>query len=465
MQFITDFIDYLRKINFEITPAQTLDTLQAVEIIGIKDKQILKSALKSILVTEITQVEKFENSFDLFFSTTGQLLKNVQKEALQSANFTREEIFQLNNLLEEFSQINKENKLTFLFLIVFNEDKLNYTANKILDIILATNNIFGSGKEFSSFQILRELGWGNFARDNIELAQYLAGKGVSRETLNKMQTLLKELLNLLPQKINKYLNKEEVKKNPPQPFFKEEKEIMQKNFFSISQEEKAQFDKVVSVLMKKLKQKFALRKKKQKPGKLHLQKIIRENISLESVPFNLIFHKRKKEKLKLFIVCDISDSVRYAARFILSFVYFTQKYFNRCRSFVFVSNLKECTAVFKNKNLSSALEVIFSNKIIPLYTYTDYGSALLDFEKIAAKNLSKKSVIIFLGDGRTNYTHPHSEILKKISKKTRKIFWLNPEPKYNWNTGDSVMNLYSPNCSTVEEVRTPQQLYNVLLKI
>jgi len=279
-----------------------------------------------------------------------------------------------------------------------------------------------------------------------------------------MQVLLKELLNLLPQKINEYLNKEEVKKNLPQPFFKEEKEIMQKSFFSISAEEKTQFDKVVATLIKKLKQKLAIRKKKQKLGKLHLQKIIRKNISVESVPFNLVFHKRKKEKLKLFIVCDISDSVRYAARFILSFVYFTQKYFARCRSFVFVSNLKECSAIFKNKNLSQALEDIFSNKIIPLYTYTDYGSALLDLEKIAGKNLNKKSVIIFLGDGRTNYTHPQSEVLKKMSQKTKKIIWLNPEPKYNWNTGDSVMNLYAPNCSTVEEVRTPQQLYQVLLK-
>ena len=47
------------------------------------------------------------------------------------------------------------------------------------------------------------------------------------------------------------------------------------------------------------------------------------------VPFKLRFERRKKEKPQVLILCDVSDSVRNASRFMLQFVYSLQDLYSK----------------------------------------------------------------------------------------------------------------------------------------
>jgi uncharacterized protein with von Willebrand factor type A (vWA) domain len=38
------------------------------------------------------------------------------------------------------------------------------------------------------------------------------------------------------------------------------------------------------------------------------------------------------------------------------------------------------------------------------------------------------------------------------------VIWLNPEPNYVWNTGDSEMSTYEPYCNELRQMRTLNEL-------
>jgi hypothetical protein len=57
------------------------------------------------------------------------------------------------------------------------------------------------------------------------------------------------------------------------------------------------------------------------------------------------------------------------------------------------------------------------------------------------------------------------EALALIGERARKVFWLNPEPRSDWNTTDSIVDLYAPRCSGVFEARNLRQLADFVVQI
>ena len=70
-----------------------------------------------------------------------------------------------------------------------------------------------------------------------------------------------------------------------------------------------------------------------------------------------IFLKRRhQEKPKLITICDVSDSVRNASRFMLRLDWSLQECFSRVRSYVFVSEIAEVTQAFNTFPVERAIE-------------------------------------------------------------------------------------------------------------
>jgi len=50
------------------------------------------------------------------------------------------------------------------------------------------------------------------------------------------------------------------------------------------------------------------------------------------------------------------------------------------------------------------------------------------------------------------------EWLERIADRCRRVYWLNPEPRRDWNTFDSELASYAPHCDATYEVRNLRQL-------
>jgi len=73
--------------------------------------------------------------------------------------------------------------------------------------------------------------------------------------------------------------------------------------------------------------------------------------------------------------------------------------------------------------------------------------------------------LITTGDGRNNYRDAGLEALRSIHERARKVYWLNPEPRREWNTSDSIMETYAPSCHGVFEARNLRQLAEFVYQI
>ena len=90
--------------------------------------------------------------------------------------------------------------------------------------------------------------------------------------------------------------------------------------------------------------------------------------------------------------------------------------------------------------------------------HSDYGHAFEVFWQKWGKEIGPKTTVMILGDARNNYHASQAWVVKEMREKARHVFWLNPEPRSYWDTGDSIVSEYGRFCDGVFECRNLRQL-------
>src|SRR5580658_702024 len=106
---------------------------------------------------------------------------------------------------------------------------------------------------------------------------------------------------------------------------------------------------------------------------------LRRALRTGGVPFDLVRKRRRRDRPKLVLLCDVSDSVRAAACFLLEFTYAAQELFERARSFVFVSDLGETTGLFARAPVRVAIAQAWGGGVVPTSDNSNYGRVLRSF--------------------------------------------------------------------------------------
>ncbi|HRE00449.1 MAG TPA: VWA domain-containing protein, partial [Ilumatobacteraceae bacterium] len=73
--------------------------------------------------------------------------------------------------------------------------------------------------------------------------------------------------------------------------------------------------------------------------------------------------------------------------------------------------------------------------------------------------------VLLLGDARNNYHASQAWVIKNMRQKARHVYWLNPEPRSYWNTGDSIVGDYGTHTDGVFECRNLRQLESFVEKL
>ena len=94
-------------------------------------------------------------------------------------------------------------------------------------------------------------------------------------------------------------------------------------------------------------------------------------------------------------------------------------------------------------------------------SHSDYGNAFASFVQAFPNVLSPRTSLLVLGDGRTNYRNPETELLAHMVTASRHAHWLNPEPKHLWGSGDSAVPRYQE-VIAMHECRSGKQLAAVI---
>ena len=96
---------------------------------------------------------------------------------------------------------------------------------------------------------------------------------------------------------------------------------------------------------------------------------------------------------------------------------------------------------------------------------TDYGTAFRTFKSLCYRDIDSRSTIIILGDARNNYFANGADVLKDLSRRSRQVIWLNPEPRERWEEGDAEMKAFLPACNFAEVCNSLPDLERMVSRV
>jgi uncharacterized protein with von Willebrand factor type A (vWA) domain len=232
------------------------------------------------------------------------------------------------------------------------------------------------------------------------------------------------------------------------------------DFMHASREEMQQLQRAIYPLTRALAARLAQRRRHRHRGTLDFRQTIRHSMAYGGIPAEPKFKRPRPSKPEIMVVADISGSVASFARFTLQFVYAMQSEFSKVRSWVFIDGIDEVTPFFdESDDLVEAIHRVNTEAdVVWVDGHSDYGHAFEVWHERHIREVTKKTSIILLGDARNNYHASQSWVLDQMRKRARRLFWLDPEPRGYWDTGDSIISDYAPYCDGVYECRNLRQL-------
>ncbi|HUB40709.1 MAG TPA: VWA domain-containing protein [Streptosporangiaceae bacterium] len=194
--------------------------------------------------------------------------------------------------------------------------------------------------------------------------------------------------------------------------------------------------------------------------RLSIRRTLHLAMGTGGVPFRIGTQAPPPPKPEIVVLCDVSGSVATFSRFTLNLLIALDSRLSRLRAFSFVDGLSEITELVSEarsagRQLSQAEA---ARGAVRWNGSSDYGHVLRDFARDYSRQFSRRTVVLVVGDARTNYLDPAAGALAEVSERVGKLYWLNPEPRRYWNQGDSVMASYAPWCAQVKECSTLRQI-------
>ncbi|MGI8792134.1 MAG: vWA domain-containing protein, partial [Acidimicrobiales bacterium] len=232
------------------------------------------------------------------------------------------------------------------------------------------------------------------------------------------------------------------------------------DFMHATREELVTLRRAIYPLTRRLAVRLARKRRHGRKGPLDFRNTMRHSLSYGGVPAEPKFKYPRPAKPQIIVVADISGSVAAFARFTLQLVYAMSSTFSKVRSFVFIDGIDEVTKYFEGiEDITEAIHRVNTEAdVIWVDGHSDYGHAFEVFWEKWGGEITNRSTVILLGDARNNYHASSAWVVKEIEQKARHVYWLNPEPKSYWDTGDSIISEYSAHCDGVFEVRNLKQL-------
>jgi len=194
--------------------------------------------------------------------------------------------------------------------------------------------------------------------------------------------------------------------------------------------------------------------------RLSIRRTIHLAMGTGGVPFRIGTEPAPPPKPEIVVLCDVSGSVATFSRFTLNLLIALDSRLSRLRAFSFVDGLSEITELVSEAR-SAGRQLTQAEAARGAVRWTgssDYGHVLRDFARDYSRQFSRRTVVLVVGDARTNYLDPAAGALAEVSERVGKLYWLNPEPRRYWNQGDSVMSSYAPWCAQVRECSTLRQI-------
>ncbi len=466
LDVLQGFVHELRLAGLPVSMTENLDAMRAVEYVPLQDRDAFKTALSATLVKHHGHHKVFDTVFEVYFSIfspgveggdAGELGADAQADfdQLRAEMDAGGAMGQLSN--EELAQMLLDAMMRM------DMDQMRALAGAAVARFAGMEPGRPVGGAYYLYRTLRQLDAEGLVAKMMEQAQQdqQIGEGAFDERLarEEYEGRLKVLKEMIEAEIRRRLVADRGVEAMARTLRKPLPEDV--DFMHASREEMQQLQKAIYPLTRALAARLAQRRRHRHRGTLDFRRTVRQSLSYGGVPAEPRFKRPRPSKPEIMVVADISGSVASFARFTLQFVYAMQSEFSKVRSWVFIDGVDEVTRFFdESDELAAAINRVNTEAdVVWVDGHSDYGHAFEVWHERHIREVTRKSSIILLGDARNNYHAAQAWTLAEMRKRARRLFWLDPEPRGYWDTGDSIISEYAPYCDGVYEVRNLRQLH------
>jgi uncharacterized protein len=438
----------LRRSGFAVATSQAIDAVRAVRAVGLESQTLVRDAIASVVVKRARDRDRFDALFDAFFSGSP---RHTLWERLAADGFTTSELDALRELLDGFAASSPDGALGPLVHRGPELDRLLQLAGgaQMLD---GMQSPLQAG--FYTHRLLEHVGTWR-AQDELASLRVRLVDAMGEERADALVRALQQEVQRAAADVRAFVQSTIARRDADRA---RGGDVLGTPFASLDEREVEEVRRAVRAFVQRLQGGERVRRRRSRKGRIDAHATLRRAMRTGGVPFRLSRRARRRDKPRLVLLCDVSDSVRSVARFLLELTYAAQELFDRTRTFVFVSELGETTRLFEEEPIEAALARAYSGAIVPVTHNSNYGRVLRSFEERVLRDVDRRTTVVVLGDGRTNYQAEEAEVLDAVRARARAVIWLCPEPRAAWATGDSAMPRYAPKCTRVLEVRCARDL-------
>jgi len=455
---LSTFVEELRQVGVPVSMVESIDAMNAVQHIDLGDRTSLKETLRATLVKNARHEPAFDTAFEVFFAARRPDLPTTDTRDSEPAAPGDQAMqggggggMDLDELIEA------------LYEAMRNQDfsALRSAAQQAVDDLAGIEPGRPVGGTYYLYRTLRQLDVDALTERLIEAmlreegeVDELTRRLVTEEAGLRIERLREEIKDEIRRRLVEDRGHEAVARTLRQPLV-EEIDLMH-----ATRTDLRNLEQVIEPLTRKLAARLAQRRRMASRGRLDFRKTMRTSLATGGVPIEPKFRHIRPHRPELFLLCDISGSMATFARFTLQFTYAMGTQFSKLRAFVFVDAVDEVTDHLKPgiDFKDALLRITTEADVVWLDGHSDYGHALEQFSAKYGKEITPRSTVIIAGDARNNYRDARERYLAEIADNCQSLYWLNPEPKAYWDSGDSVMSRYAKFCDEVFEVRNLRQL-------
>jgi uncharacterized protein len=444
LRVLDELLFLLRRAGLKISPAQAATAIEAVAIVGLDDRDTVREALAAVLIHARADRPRFDAVFDRFFQRDAPHARDLFARLL-AQGFEAEVVTRLRELLEALASAgpNAGDAGHLLALLSGEAARSHLLSSADVGRMLApATGTLQAG--FFAQKAFAKLGFARASRALGTLRTALEG-AFGPDVGGKLADALARELDVARSDVRAFVE-DTILRRDELPKGAGARDLP---FTSLSDADVEDVRRAVRILGERLRGAARVRERHARRGRIDPHRSIRRALRTGGVPFSLLYRRRRRDRPRLYVLCDVSDSVRTASVFLLELVAVMQELFERTRTFVFVSELGETTALFGAEALETALAKIFRGEVVNLAENSNYGRVLRQFEAKHLGELDRRCTVVILGDGRTNHQPPEVEVLARVRERVRSLIWLCPERPGSWGTGDSVMPRYAKEATQV----------------
>ena len=476
LDLLSGFVAELRRAGLPVSLTEHLDAAEAVKHIPLEDREGLKYALAATLVKSASHWRAFETAFEVFFAVrTGAGAPGEDGEELEGGGGDDAEGEQGEGggpgqgrswkgggsgegmTPEELAE------LLFKSLLSADAAMMNVAARNAVDRYAGMEPGRPVGGTYYLYRTLRNLDLDGVLERLMEQAQAGAAGGSltdleERLAQDEYRARIEKFRRAVETEIRRRLvedrGAEALARSVRKPL-PEDIDVMH-----ATRDELAMLHRVLHPLSRKLAVRLARKRRHGRKGPLDFRATMRRSLSTGGVPIEPRYRHPRPTKPEIFVIADISGSVASFARFTLHLVYAISSQFSKVRSFVFVDGIDEVTRFFEGvvDPAEAVARINTEADVIWVDGHSDYGHALTEFHRRWGDQVTSRSSVMVLGDARNNYHASQSWVIEDLQARARHVYWLNPEPRDYWGSGDSIVGEYAAHCDEVVECRTLRQL-------